>query len=63
MYFNIDHNCFVNQLYHKRRLFAKKEQLAKRNKVTLILFWRRVGGCISISVDIGQEFRPVRLVW
>ena len=63
MYFNIDHNCFVNQLYHKRRLFAKKEQLAKRNKVTLILFWRRVGGCISISVDIGREFRPVRLVW
>ena len=32
MYFNIDHNCFVNQLYHKCRLFAKKEQLAKKKQ-------------------------------
>ena len=36
MYFHIDYNCSVNQLYHKTIQFARKEWLSKRNKATLI---------------------------
>jgi hypothetical protein len=36
MYFNVDYNCFVITFTLKRRLFARKERLAKRNKATLI---------------------------
>ena len=42
----------------KRRLFARKERLAKGNKATLISLWSR--GRVT-SADIGQEFRPLRL--
>ena len=38
----------------KCRLFARKKRLAKRNKATLISFWR------AISADIGREFCPLR---
>jgi hypothetical protein len=41
----------------KRRLFARKERLAKGNKVTTISLWSKGR---AISADIGQE---LRLVW
>ena len=44
----------------KRRLFARKERLAKRNKTTIISLWSRGR---AISADIGQELCPLRLVW
>jgi hypothetical protein len=44
----------------KRRLFARKEWLTKRNKATLISL---CSPGRAISADIGREFRPLRLVW
>ena len=44
----------------KWRLFARKEWLAKRNKGTLISL---CSGGRATSVDIGREFRPLRLAW
>jgi hypothetical protein len=41
----------------KRRLFARKEWLVKRNKATLISLCSRGR---ATSADIGQEFRPLR---
>ena len=61
MYFHIYYNCFVNQLFTiKRRLFARKELVAERNKATLISLWSRGR---AISADVGWEFRPLCLVW
>jgi hypothetical protein len=61
MYFNIDYNCLVNQLYYKMQIICKKwGKSAKWKKATLISFWTRGR---AISADIGWEFRPLRLVW
>ena len=43
----------------KRRLFARKEWLAKRNKATLISLCSRGR---ATSADIGRELHPLRLV-
>jgi len=32
MYFNIDHNCFVNQLYHKTQIICKKGATRKKKQ-------------------------------
>ena len=56
----MDYICLSITLTIKHRLFASKEQLAKRNKATLISLWSR--GRV-ISADIGRELRPLRLVW
>jgi hypothetical protein len=44
----------------KRRLFARKEWLAKKNKATLISLCSRGR---ATSADIWRQFRPLRLVW
>ena len=32
MYFNIDYNCFVNQLYHKTQIICKKGATCKKKQ-------------------------------
>jgi len=32
MYFHIDYNCFVNQLYHKTKIICKKRVTCKKKQ-------------------------------
>jgi len=57
----MDDNSFVNQLYHKAKIFARKERhsFQKEKGDFNFAFERRS----ATSLSKGREFLPLRLIW